>query len=251
MSDKSASTYSKGWISPAVDARIAAHLRAWEQIKRVDNPAFHEAHPFITLSREFGCEALPLARQLVELLNARCRPTIPWVAYDRELLDRVASELHLRHDVVEGLDGVRRDAMTELFDAVLNRKVDEAVVFRKLAEVIRSLAVHGHSVIVGRGSYLLTQDLKTGLHVRLVAPYPWRISKVAISRNVSYADAERIVTQGERERGNFLRTYFMHDTERPMAHDLIINNAQFNVAQIAEIIFAALAARFGETLVRT
>ncbi len=251
MSDKALTSITSGWAGVDLDARIAAHVQAWERMKRWTKPPEMETHPFITISREYGCDALPLALQLVETLNAQFQPVVPWVAYDRELLDRVASELHLRREIVESLDGVRRGAMTELFDAVLNRKVDEAVLFRKLAEIVRTLAVHGHSVLVGRGGYLLTQDLKTGLHVRLVAPRAWRIENVARLRKMPHEDAERIVTVGERERARFLQTYFLHDPLRPVLHDLVINNAQFNVAQMTGIVLAALAARFGKTPVGT
>ena len=129
--------------------------------------------PFVTISREFGCEALPLAQHLVEILNRRIHPTIPWVAYDRELLDTVARELHLRREAVESLDDQRRDEMSEFFDTILNKRVEEAVVIHALAELIRSLATHGHAALVGRGSHLITRDLSTGLHVRLVAPREW------------------------------------------------------------------------------
>ena len=235
-------------VKPSLDARIAAHVHAWEKLKHA--PAHpHEALPFITISREFGCEAVALAERLVEILNERCRPSIPWVAYDRELLDNVAHELQLHRDVVESLDGHRRSEMSELFDALLNRKVDDALVFRKLAEVMRSLATHGHAILIGRGSHLITQDLKTALHVRLVAPLAWRAHKVAETRNTAQRDALKIVTEGERERDRFIHTFFMHDPAHPFHHDLIIDNSRFNLAQIAEIVFTALGARFGATLV--
>jgi cytidylate kinase len=104
-------------------------------------------------------------------------------------------------------------------------------------------------VLVGRGGYLITQDLKTGLHVRLVAPRAWRIHKVAADRNLSPKDAERIVAEGERERNRFLHAFFLHDPAHPFHHDLVIDSARFNLAQIVEIIFTALSSRFGEALV--
>jgi len=158
-----------------MEDRIAAHVRAWEAAKNAGRPIALEKQPFVTLSREFGCEAVPAARRLAEILNERCHPVLPWVACDREILDQVARELHLQRQIVESMDDTRRDEMAELFDAILNRKVDESLMFRKLAEVIRSLAAHGHAVIVGRGGYLITHDLNAGLHVRLVAPREWRV----------------------------------------------------------------------------
>lgn len=244
------SKISHSWVEPSVDARIGAHVHVWEDAKALGRQRPPERFPFITISREFGCEALPLAQYLTHILNERCAPVYPWVAYDREVIDRVAQELHLSREIVESVDGRRRSEMYELFDSILNRKVDESLVIRRICEVIRSLATHGHAVLVGRGSYLVTQDLKTGLHVRLVAPRPWRILRVADIQRLSYHDAEKVVDQFEKERERFIQMFFVQDPHIIHYHDVVIDNSRFNLAQIAEIVFAALGARFGETLVR-
>ncbi len=240
---------SHGWIGSDVDARISAHVHAWEKIRPLGIQRTLETYPFVSISREFGCEALPLAQRLTEILNERCRPSIPWVAYDRELLDKVAEELHLRRDILDSLDGRRRGEMSELFDNIINRKVDDALVVRKLAEVIRTLAIHGHAILVGRGSSLATQDLKNGLHVRLVAPRAWRAARIAADRNIPYREAEKLVDEGEKQRHNYIATYFVVDPHNPFHHDLVIDNSRFNLVQLGEIVFAALGVRFGETLV--
>jgi cytidylate kinase len=241
---------SQGWVGSDVEARIAAHVHAWEQVKALRAVHHLETYPFIAISREFGCEALPLAHRLVQVLNDRCRPTIPWVSYDRELLDKVAEELHIKRAILDMLDGQRRDEMSELFDNIINHKVEDVLVVRKLAEVIRTLAVHGHAVLVGRGSSLVTQDLRNGLHVRLVAPRAWRIHTIATVRSQNLKEATKTVEEGERQRRHYIETFFVLDPEQPLLPDLVIDNSRFNIMQIVEIIFAALSARFGETLVR-
>src|SRR5258706_11969982 len=170
---------SHGWAGPSLEARIAAHVQAWQKIKPLGSKRIVAALPFVTISREFGCEGRLLAQRLVEILNERCRPSIPWVAYDQEVLDKVAGDLHLQREIIESMDGRRRDEMTELFDSILNKKIDDGLVFRKMAEVVRSLANHGHSVLVGRGSHLIAQDLQTCLNVRLEAPDDWRLHPAA------------------------------------------------------------------------
>lgn len=240
---------SQGWVGSDVEARIAAHVHAWEKVKPLGDKRRLETYPFVAISREFGCEALPLAQQLVETLNERCRPSIPWVSYDRELLDKVADELHMQRAILDMLDGQRRDEMSELFDNIINRKVEDALVVRKFAEVIRTLAVHGHAVLVGRGSSLVTQDLRNGLHLRLVAPRLWRIHTIAAVRNLSPREAEKTVDEGEKQRHHYINTFFVLDHGFPFHHDLVIDNSRFNLVQIVEIVFTALSARFGETLV--
>jgi cytidylate kinase len=96
---------------------------------------------------------------------------------------------------------------------------------------------------------LVTQDLKTALHVRLVAPRGWRAYKIASTRELSYDEAGALVVRRERERDQFLKTYFVQDPAHPFYHDLVIDNARFNLDQIVAIVFSALTARFGERLV--
>jgi cytidylate kinase len=232
-----------------VEVRIAAHVNAWDKIKPLGDKSRLETYPFVAISREFGCEALALAEQLVETLNERCRPSIPWVGYDRALLDKVAEDPGMQRAILDMLDDKRRVAMGKLFDTIINRQGADALVVRKLAEIIRTLAVHGHAVLVGRGSSLVTQDLRNGMHIRLVAPRTWRVHAIATNRNLSMSEAEKTVTEGEKQRHHYINTFFVLDPQFPFPHDLVIDNSRFNLMQIVEIVFTALSARFGETLV--
>ena len=241
---------SQGWVGSDLESRISAHVQAWQKVKPLGIQRNLETYPFVTISREFGCEALPLAQQLVQTLNARCHPSIPWVSYDRELLSKVAEELRMERDILESLDGERRDEMSELFDNIVNRKVADALVVRKLAALIRTLAIHGHSVLVGRGSWMVTQDLRNGLFIRLVAPREWRVHTIADRRNISVKEARKVIAEGEKQRNRYLNTFFVVDPEFPFHYDLVIDNSRFNLVQIVEIVFTALSARFGDTLVR-
>ena len=229
------------------EARIAASVAAWHKFRERQQKHVPERLPFITISREYGCEAISLSARLVEILNERCRPAVPWASYDREVLDRVAVEMNLSREILNSMDDRRRDAMSEFFDALLNRKVDESLMFRKIAEVMRSLALNGHTILIGRGGYLTTRDMKTGLHIRLVAPRPWRIERVAAWKGISLKDAEDNVACGEEQRAAFLKTFFLQQPSNPF--HLVIENSVFGVPQMAELIFTALAARFGEILV--
>ena len=240
---------SQGWVGSDVEVRIAAHVSAWDKVRPAGDKSRLETYPFVAISREFGCEALALAEQLVETLNERCRPSIPWVGYDRELLDKVAEDPGMQRAILDMLDDKRRVAMGKLFDTIINRQGADALVVRKLAEVIRTLAVHGHAVLVGRGSSLVTQDLRNGMHIRLVAPRAWRVHAIAANRNLSMTEAEKTVTEGEKQRHHYINTFFVLDPQFPFPHDLVIDNSRFNLMQIVEIVFTALGARFGETLV--
>ena len=232
---------------PDLEARLSAHVQTWKKLQQASPRHPSEVYSFITISRQYGCEGAMLAHRLVDVLNDRCHPSFPWVAYDHELLNKISQEPHLRSAVVEALDSRRRDQMSKLLNTILNKHADDALEMRKLAEVVRSLALHGRAILIGRGSYLITQDLKTGLHVKLIAPVDWRALKVASTRNVSQAEARKIVADGEKQRGNYLQTHFIQHPEHLITPDLTIDNSRFNLVQIAEIVFTALSARLGKT----
>jgi len=235
------------WVRPDLEARLLAHVQTRDTLKQAGTRRPSEVHPFITISRQYGCEGAALAHRLVDILNERCHPSFPWVAYDHELFNKISHESRLRRDVIEALDDRRREQMSKLLNTILNKQADDAPEMRQLAEVVRSLALHGRAVLMGRGSYLITQDLKTGLHVRLIAPVDWRALKVAATREVGHAEARKIVTEGEKQRTHYLRTHFVQHPEHVITPDLVIDNSRFNLVQISEIVFTALSARLGKT----
>jgi cytidylate kinase len=239
-----------GWVRPDLDARLAAHTRAWQKSKHTATPRSPEFHQFITISRQYGCEGAALAHRLVDILNERCRPSFAWVTYDHELLSKISTDPRLRKNVVEALDSRRHEQMGKLFDTILNRKAKDASEMRQLADVVRTLAVLGRAVLLGRGSYLITQDLKTGLHVRLVAPLDWRALRVAATREVTHAKAKKIIATGERRREQYMRKHFIEHPEHIIDPDLVIDNSRFNLVQIGEIVFTALSTRLGKMLVK-
>jgi cytidylate kinase len=241
------SKLSHGWASTNLEARIAAHVQAWEKVRSAQARAL-QVRPFVTISREFGCQARPLAFRLAQTLNEKLKPVVPWVAYDRELLDTVAREMRLRREIIESLDGRRRDEMSEWFDTILNRSVDDGLVVRKIAELIRSLALHGHSILVGRGSQMATHNLTNGLHVRLVAPRAWRVRKLADTRRLDLREAEKLLDQSQAERDRFIRAFFRFDPDRPFLYDLTLNNGRFDIEHMTDLVILALQSAFGDAL---
>ncbi len=239
-----------GWVRPDLDARLSTHERAWQKTKHTDSPRSPEFHQFITISRQYGCEGAALAHRLVEILNERCRPSFAWVAYDHALLNKISTDLRLRKNVIEALDSRRHERMGKLFDTILNHKADDASEMRQLADVVRTLATLGRAVLLGRGGYLITQDLKTGLHVKLIAPLDWRALHVAATREVTHGEAKKIVKDGERRREEYLRRHFVEHPEYVVNPDLVIDNSRFNLVQIGEIIFTALSTRLSKMLVK-
>jgi cytidylate kinase len=236
----------KRWVKSPLETRISAHVQMWEKRKETSSPCAPEACPFITIACKTGCSGAELAYRLAEALNARCRPEVEWVAYDRELLDEVAGQMKLQREVLDSVDERRHNMMREIFDTLIHKRVEDAVLFRKLAEVARSLALRGHVVLVGRGCCLITQDLPKGLHIRLTAPFDWRTARYAEVHQISRRQAEENVGEADRQRKKFIRTFFAHDAIRKFPHHLVIDNSRFELDQMTRIVLGALEVCFGE-----
>jgi cytidylate kinase len=81
-------------------------------------------------------------------------------------------------------------------------------VYRRVAGTINALAQAGRVVIVGRGGVCITRKLRGGVHVRLVAPLPQRISFMMRRFNLSAEAAAQQVRTRDRNREQFYRRYW-------------------------------------------
>ena len=94
------------------DSYIGALVAQFEKEKTRKKP--DEAHlPFITLSRQFGCMALEVALQITERLNQQETSGPGWAVYDKEIVRKIAEDLHMKTD-----DYLPKRALT---DAELDR----------------------------------------------------------------------------------------------------------------------------------
>jgi len=75
-------------LTPAVEQRLKAYHKLSENIRGLPKDAPQK--PTITLSREFGCEAYPVAEELARLAGKISGEE--WLLVDISLLDAVAKE---------------------------------------------------------------------------------------------------------------------------------------------------------------
>ena len=172
-----------------------------------------KAHrPFITISRQAGAGGRSFARQLAKRLNEIDRGELPWTVWDNELVERVASEYHLRASTVAAFEDQPpswlEEALTSLALGSGGARPDELTLYHRVAATIRALAEIGRVVIVGRGSSFITRDMPGGVHVRLVAPQDFRVAATANSMGIASFAAAEWVRQTDRNREAFYRRHW-------------------------------------------
>lgn len=199
--------------------------------------------PFVTISRAFGCEGVPLAERLAARLNALSDKPTPWVVMGKEVIGAIAERKGEAARFVDALSHSRRSHIQQTVDVLLGKRPTEYQAYQTLAQALVSLAEAGRVILLGRGGAIACADSPRGYHVRLVAPLAWRTGKLARARGISGPEAESIATREERARESFVREFTGADATDPERYDVVFNNGRSTVGEVADLIAAALRAK--------
>lgn len=210
-----------------------AKLLAWHKMQQVVDE--QKPGPCFTLSREFGCQAFPVAETLAKRLNSRTTGE-PWVVVGKEMLTEVAEVSGYSIEQIEKSQDTP-SSLKAIFSMFLDSsRAEETEIFTHLRNVIRSFARRGNCLLVGGGAVLATQDLPNCIHLRLVAPYEFRVKKIMQSHRMSQTDAEKFIALHQKQRDDFIRRFADGRIDDPLLYHLLFNNSRMNVVGIAESI---------------
>ncbi len=197
-----------------------------------------EIRPVITISREFGCEGFPVAKLLAEKLKSESK--LEWLIYNRELVDRFSDTTEFDNELMESLSKQQRSQVDQFVDHILAHKPNNYALYKKMARSVKALSERGYCIIVGSGGAILTADLPNCIHIRLKAPYSFRIQRISRELQVSENEARKIIENNDQSRVEMIRNFTKHEVEDSKFYDLIIDNERFNSHQITEHIILAL-----------
>jgi CMP/dCMP kinase len=202
------------------------------------------APPVITVTRQYASGGSDVARLVAAQLE--------WDVIDNEFVDAVARRAGLPADEVAQreerapglLERVARTlaaASPELFVAsatVPTVEQDEATIVQVTERVIAEAAAHGRIVLVGRGAQAVLAQRPDALHVYVVAPKAWRV-RLAVERlGVAEADADRMVDETDRQRDQYVKTYYGRQRQDISNYDLIVNTARVGIDGAAALVVA-------------
>jgi cytidylate kinase len=231
----------KKWVTKEVDDRIAQMA---DSVRRFRYRTAMRTRPFVTLSREYGCDGFEVASSLAARLNALLKTEPSWAVYDRSLVEKVAGDFSIAKYLIESMTTEHRTAFEDFLRNMVLRLPSRDLIFRRTARVVKSLAWHGHAVIVGRGGVFLCADMPVGFHMQLVAPFSWRLERLAQKKGKNRTSAlERDIKEADRERKYFYLKHFQRDICCPYEFDLVINNSLFSPDQIVDLALMAMGQR--------
>lgn len=226
-----------------LERSIQKQVKLWEKSKTILIEKPQEPRPFITISREYGCDANAIAAALADEMNGY-EGTDVWKFYDKELIKKIEEDHNISQTLIETIDTKRREEVNEFWRSVLTDYPPQVAVYQKLVQTVRSLAIHGHAIIVGRASAEITRSLKFGVHLRFVAPLNFRIQRIMELKKIrDRLEAEKLVEKKDQERHDFMTQYLKFDARHPASYDVTINIARITNKEIAQIVLCVLRSK--------
>ena len=211
------------------------------------HPDVQQYGPVVTISREYGCPAKVIAQDLSIKLNNmlfRANRKHQWRWISKEILEESARELKMnKHIVQDVVNAGERGVMDDLIWS-LSKKfyTGETKVKKTLAEVIREFARQGRVIIVGRAGVSLTRDVKESLHIRLIAPFEWRVQTVSERYALSYHEALKKTREIDAKR-NQLHEFFLGKKMDNSIFDIVFNYMSMNENEILDTVVSIMEMR--------
>ena len=205
-----------------------------EQERELPQPAAHGS--VITISRQYGCGGHVVAEELARRLGA------PWEVWDKQLIEKIAQNAHVRADMVAAVDERGQGWMAEVIRRIFNMDALEALAYRRnLAEVLLAIAHQGSKIILGRGANFVLED---AFNIRLRAAEEFRAGEAMKGLGVNHEEALRKVRAIDAERTSFTRSVFGRDINDPDAYDLVMRTDSLGVEAVVDAIIAAYNRRY-------
>ncbi|MEI6050692.1 MAG: cytidylate kinase-like family protein, partial [Bacteroidota bacterium] len=195
--------------------------------------------PVITLSRLTGCDARQVAALLVEELNRKYGIN-KWKWVDKDIIYSIAKELNTDTQRVENFyKGIELSNISEMIMAFSGGFVSDLRVKKAIKDVVLSMCKEGFIVLVGRGGVSIARGITDALHIRLVAPFNWRVENVMKKKEMNAEAAEKFVVDTDEKRFNLIHTFL---DKKPLNIDYLfdatINRSAFSIKETTDLILS-------------
>lgn len=217
-------------LAPNIEKRMSAWSAIQERLSR-EQPS--KPRPAVTISREYGAEAYPLAETLKELLEQKTGDL--WTIFDKTLIERVSRDTALSERFLSNL-GSASKPIDDIMGTLMPRWTTHNEAYRLLARQVIALATQGNAIIVGRGGAVLTQRFSNCFHFRLVAPLEFRIQSIKRRLNIPFEEARTLVIESQKVRDKFIESFLNCSIADPRYYHCIFDSSKSRTTSIARSI---------------
>lgn len=210
---------------------LASYIRDdLEMLKGKKDPG-----PYVTISRQYGCDGYELGDLLLEKLKSRDGEQ-KWRLFKKEILKQLAEDTGLTEEVIEKERHSKPSLLKDFLRGMRRSSIPDGYEIRnKITIMVRTVAFEGHAIIIGQGGNAATADLANGLSIRLEAPKDWRVARVSLRENLKKQAAMARIEEIEKQRKH-LRKIYEEKNPREPAFSMVIDNSLFNIEQAVDLI---------------
>jgi len=209
-----------------------------ERFKQSQEEADKLPGPVITISRETGCSAILIAQELVRKINEKYNAGWTWI--DKEILKSSATELDNNlKEVMRFFDGQERSQLEEILSSFYSKHFHSDMEIKNtVRRVISSVAQKGNAVIIGRGGVAIAKNISKSLHVRIFAPYEWRVENCMRKFKMSEKEAKKFVNHTDIKRQKLIELlYGCKIPNIDAIFDVSYNRSKLLAEEISDSIF--------------
>jgi cytidylate kinase len=181
------------------------------------------AGPTITISRATGVGGYTVASRLAEYLQTHAPCPSGWTVWSKNLVQKVLEDHRLQGRVAdfirEGHKGMLRDSVEEW----LGLHPSAWTLVEQTNTTMLQLAKMGNVILMGWGAFLVTGELETAFHVRLVASLEKKLEKVLPGHNFDQKAALRYIKKEDEGRRRYIKDNFGKDVSDPLLYHITVN----------------------------
>jgi hypothetical protein len=174
---------------------------------------------FVTISRDRGSLGDAIAYELAGHIG--------WHVFDKEIVNYIAQNAHVRESLVRQLDEhshtLMQDTIQRFLEWVEGGAFGREDYYDALLKTLAYLAGRGEAIIIGRGSNFALHRERNGLHVRITASPEVRTERLSKRWAVSLEEARRRMLALDSERKQFVRWHFHQDVDDPAFYHAVYN----------------------------
>lgn len=228
---------------PGLTTRLSERqMRLWNAlhsaVRKARSAAENEKarYRFLTVSRDDGSLGDEIASELGHRLG--------WHVYDKEIVNFIAENQHVREDLVRQLDekdqGLMQEAILRLLRMPENKSFGSEEYHESLMRTLAMLAAQGSAILVGRGANFALRRSAHGLHIRLTGTREARLARVVSSWKLPVEKARRRLLEIDEERRHFVKHHYNKDFDDFACYDIVFNTDHLTVDQVVNSIMAAM-----------
>jgi len=208
--------------------------------KEVDKARLEHKGMVVTISRDTGCDGIPIIKEVVRQLNNRSKHH-PWQFVSKEIFEKSAQKLNINPEIFNKLeDSKEKSFVEEIINSFSRENYPSDFKLKKTyKEVIELVAKKGGVFILGRAGVAIVDHNKRNLHIMLTASEQWRVNKLAKEHGTTKAKTLRHLKESDKHRSDF-KKYYMGRTVQTSDYDLVFNVGSLTKKEICSALVSMI-----------